>query len=224
MDLDTEVATLRQEKPQELVHCRIVKGVLEASHRLRRTREYTVKNSGKAAKTVLVEQPLETGWKLTEPTKPEETTRDLYRFAVQAEPSKAVKLLVAEELPRSQQIALTTLDSDTIYYYVNQQVVSDLVKEALREVIRRKQELAEITGQKRRLQEQITAITQEQDRIRRNMEQLDRTSDLYKRYVAKFTSQEDQIEKLRSQIDELTTQESARRKALDDYLVKLTLE
>jgi hypothetical protein len=163
---------------------------------------------------------------MAEPAKPEETTRDLYRFAVKAEPSKAAKLLVAEESPRSQQIALTTLDSDTIYiyYYVNQQVVSESVKEALREVIRRKQELADITGQKRRLQEQISAITQEQDRIRKNMEQLDRTSDLYKRYVGKFTSQEDQIEKLRTQIDELTTQELARRKALDDYLVKLTLE
>jgi hypothetical protein len=67
-------------------------------------------------------------------------------------------------------------------------------------------------------------IGEEQARIRQNMVQLDRTTDLYKRYVTKFTTQEDKIEQLRGQVEQLTEQEIARRKALDDYLAKLTLE
>ena len=40
-------------------------------------------------------------------------------------------------------------------------------------------------------------IGQEQDRIRQNMGQLERNTDLYKRYVQKFGAQEDMVEKMR---------------------------
>ena len=51
-------------------------------------------------------------------------------------------------------------------------------------------------------------IGQEQDRIRQNMAQLDRTTDLYKRYVKKFGDQEDEVERLRGEIQKLDEEEA----------------
>ncbi|MCS7306887.1 MAG: hypothetical protein NZ602_17480, partial [Thermoguttaceae bacterium] len=61
-------------------------------------------------------------------------------------------------------------------------------------------------------------------RIRQNMAQLDRTSDLYKRYVQKLTEQEDQTDKIRAEIKALTEQINAAKKKLDDYLMSLEVK
>ncbi len=55
LDLDTEVVRHSEGKPEELLGVRIVKGTMIVSRKFVRSAEYTVKNSGKAAKTVLVE-------------------------------------------------------------------------------------------------------------------------------------------------------------------------
>ena len=55
------------------------------------------------------------------------------------------------------------------------------------------------------------------------MAQLDRTGELYKRYVKKFGDQEDQIEELGQQTRGLVDQEAKLREALDEYLLGLDL-
>jgi len=108
--------------------------------------------------------------------------------------------------------------------YLVQKVVSGKVKAALAEVVKRKAALQEVTARGAQFEQQIKIIEEEQTRIRQNMERLDRTSELYKRYVKKFTDQEDEIEKLRGQIRELIAQETQLRKALDEYLLGLDLQ
>jgi DNA repair exonuclease SbcCD ATPase subunit len=224
LDLKTEVASEAQQSPQQLVKCRLVKGVLHTSNKFERRRVYTVKNSGRNTKNVLVEYAYEPGWTLLAPKEPAEKTRDRYRFAVAAEPGKAAKLEVVEEMTTHEQVALTNLPDHTIRYYQNAAVVSDKVKAALAEVIKRKQQISESAGKKQQLEQQITAIDQEQTRIRQNMQQLDRDSDLYRRYVKKFGDQEDEVEKLRGKIDELAKELSQRQTDLDAYLADLNLE
>ena len=74
------------------------------------------------------------------------------------------------------------------------------------------------------LEARASEISNDQSRIRQNMDRLDRTSELYKRYVKKFTDQEDEVDKLRTQIRELTGQETQLRKSLDEYLMGLDLQ
>ncbi|HET6883993.1 MAG TPA: hypothetical protein VFI31_27820 [Pirellulales bacterium] len=224
LDLKTEVASEIHQSGQQLVKCRLVKGALHTTNKLERRRNYTIKNSGREKKKVLVEYAVEAGWTLLVPKEPSEKTRDRYRFAVAAEPGKSAKLEVAEEMTVSQQIALTNLDDNAVRYYINAKVVSDKVKEALAEVIRRKQQISEVAARKQQLEQQITAIDQEQNRIRQNMQQLDRNSDLYRRYVKKFSEQEDEVEKLRGQIASLATDLGKRQSELDAFLVGLELE
>jgi hypothetical protein len=206
-----------------LLSVRLSKGVMETSHKYSRTNRYTVKNSDTQPKTVLVEMPVDPNWKLIAPEKPLEKTRDKYRFAVKVEPGKSTILTVEEEQVVSQNVVLTNLDNNAIVIYLNQKEVSAAVKAALQEVVKRKQSLEKLATEKNDQQQQIATITAEQERIRKNMSQLDHNADLYKRYVQKFGAQEDSVEKIRSEIQRLTVEDFRQRQSLDDYLINLNI-
>jgi DNA repair exonuclease SbcCD ATPase subunit len=224
LDLDTEVAVEQKPSPEQLVSVKIVKGVLHSARKLERTRKYTIKNSGERARMVLVEVPVDASWKLVEPKEPDEKTREVYRFAVDAQPGKAAELTVSEEQVTHQQVALTNLDSNLTVVYLNSKVVSDKVKQALREAIERREQIADLGNQLKRLESQTKEIDAEQSRIRQNMERLDRNTELYNRYVKKFGEQEDQIETFRMQMRELEQERARRQQELDKFLAELTLE
>src|SRR6185503_10189442 len=66
LDLDTEVAPSVKQQPAALVSVRISKGTMLTSYKHARTKSYLVKNSGKKAKQVLIEYPVEQPWNLVE--------------------------------------------------------------------------------------------------------------------------------------------------------------
>jgi len=223
LDLDTEVAPKPIGRPEQLLKVRLVKGTMITTHKYTQTREYTVKNSSDKEKTVLVEHPIDANWKLVAPKKPTEKTRDCYRFAVTAEPGKPAVLRVEEERTASQHVALSNLDESAVKFFMSASVVDQKVKDALAEIVQRKQAIERFVQDRAQLEAQIATIGQEQERIRSNMSQLDRAGDLYKRYVKKFTQQEDMIESLREKIDALVKQVTEARRALDEYLLGLDL-
>ncbi len=223
MDLDTEVAPESKPRPEQILSVRLVKGVMYVDRKFSQAHEYTVKNSGKKAKKVLIEYPFDAAWKLVEPKEPAEKTRDLYRFAVNAKPGEPAELAVQEERTDRQQIGLTNIDDNTIRFYQSSAVISDKVKAAMAEVIRQKAAIGLVVQRQQDHERRIQTIDEDQARIRQNMAQLDRNSDVYKTYVKKFSDQEQEIEKLRGQIQELTGQENDLRKKLDDYLMGLDL-
>ncbi|RLT01682.1 MAG: DUF4139 domain-containing protein [Planctomycetota bacterium] len=221
VDLDVEIAPRAVVKPEEIVSMRVEKGTLIASRKLAREKKFDVKNSGDKGVKVLVEYPLESGWKLVKPAKADEVTRDRQRFVVIAQPGKPAVLDVAEEMLVDQRIVITNLDDNAILFYSNAKVTSPDVKKALAEIIRRKREIEQVVREKAASQQEIATVSQEQDRIRQNMQQLDRGSELYTRYVQKFAQQEDRVETLRKEVAQREKQEQEARRALDDFLSQL---
>lgn len=224
LDLDTEVVAESKGHADQLVSVRLAKGVLHINRKLKREQIYTAKNSAKQAKHLLIEYPLDASWKLVTPEKPAEKTRDMYRFALDVEPKKPAKLTVEEEQTISQEVAASSLDGGAILIYLRSPVVSEAVKQALQEIVKRKSEIDQLAQRMQQDEQQIAAITQEQARIRENMAQLERNSDLYNRYVKKFSSQEDEVEKLRAEISKLQQQANEKRQSLNDYLIGLDLK
>jgi hypothetical protein len=218
VDLGLEIVPRTEPRPEQLVSVKIVKGALHTSRRLTRTRRLEIKNSGDAATKLLVEHPLEPGWKLVKPAKAEETTRDRHRFAVNAAPREKTELVIEEELPQEQVVAITNLDDPTILLYERAGASSPKVKGVLAEVIRRRQAIQKLADERGAREREIEAIGQEQARIRENMSRLERTSELYTRYVQKFTEQEGRIETLRKEIAERSAEEQKTRREFDAFL------
>jgi hypothetical protein len=221
VDLDVEVAPRVEGRPEEIVNVRLVRGTLLASRKLARAKFFEVKNSGKDAVQVLVEHPVEGGWKLVKPEKSDEKTRDRRRFAVPLDPGKTAVLEVAEEMPIEESHAVTNLDDNAMLFYSRAKTTSPAVRESLAEVIRRKGAIEQIVRDRQAREQEIATIDQEQTRIRGNMGALDRTSDLFAQYVKKFAEQEKRIETLRGEIGGLTVKEQEARKSLDEYLLAL---
>jgi hypothetical protein len=229
LDLDVEVAPATDVKPQRLATAKLEKGVLLSTLKQARVSKYTLKNASETARTVLVEHPIEGRWTLAKPEKPSEKTRDRYRFAVDVPAGESHEFAIEEQSIERQRVAFADPFNDAALnqfsaIYLESDAVSDQVKDAIRELIRRGGEIAELTRQKDRLTAQLKSIVEQQDRIRNNMQSIDRASELYKRYVKKFTDQEDEFEKLTGEVQELDAKIAAARKDLDAYLADLTLE
>lgn len=223
MDLDTEVAPTSSGDPEQLVTVKIIRGTLHATRKYGRKQDYVVKNSGKKEKTVLIEYALDTNWTLVAPKEPTEKTRDQYRFALKAEPGKPVNLNIREERTQTQQIFVGNMDDGSINYYIQAKVVSDMVKQGLAEVIKRKQALGVLVAKRAELERQVQVIFEEQNRVRQNMAQLPKDSDLFRRYVTKFNEQEDKVEQLREQIKTALADEQTSKQALDKFIQELDL-
>jgi hypothetical protein len=221
VDLGTEVAASGRSFPETLVSVRILRGSLISTRTQRKERLYTLKNSGSQARDVLIEHPLDANWKLVQPEQPEEQTRDSYRFLVPLAAGSTAELSVVEERQVSQTVQLTNLSEDQIAIYLRAPEVSGKAKQALQGLTERKAALAAVVAQRQALEQRVSSIYQEQTRIRSNMERLERSSDLYSRYVGLLNAQEDQLAVSLAQIDDLRQQELKQREALDAYILSL---
>ncbi len=224
VDLQTEVAWQAASAPDELLSVRLARGVLISMRKAVRSRQYTLKYSGEGRRHVLIDYPIDPNWTLVEPKEAEEKTRSHYRFGVDVSSEEPTRLEVREEQIRSQQVALTDLNEGMVAIYLSAKQVSEPVKQALREVMRRNHEIALVQQERVVCETKIREIFEDQERIRANMGQLDRASELYKNYVKKFTDQETEIEKLRARVAELKDREAQLQKARDEYLMALEVQ
>jgi hypothetical protein len=101
LDQGTEVKIDTKEVPGPDLHFRLGDDYkLSARYILRKTRTYTIKNRSTHDRLVILEQPIRSEWKLTDPKQATEQTRDLYRFQVAVPAGKVVVYDVVEEQPR----------------------------------------------------------------------------------------------------------------------------
>jgi hypothetical protein len=223
LDLDTELAHEAKTHPETLVAVKIVRGTLQTTRKHLREQQYAARNSSDRPKDILIEYPNDANWKLADPKEPTEKTASLYRFLVQVKAGESTTFSVREEQLVDQQFAVSSLDSDAIRVYVSSRVVSDAVKKALESVVTRQAAVNDTVHQRTQFEQQLASIQDEQSRIRQNMVQLDRTSDLYRRYVKKFGEQEDEVESLGATVKQLRAQENTQRSELDKFVAALTV-
>ena len=221
LDLKTDVEATFVGGTQELATVSLKKGTMLVSRRLVEDRTYLIKNRDQKAKTVLIEQAYRADWKLVEPKEPTERTRDMYRFNVTVDTGKNATLRVKETLPIQESILLMESGIDQIAYYQQAKELSPKVKEALQRVVQLRSKLDETRAQRTRLEQRIGEITTEHSRIRENMQRLQQNSDLYNRYVKKLDQQENELEKLRKDIEAFKVTEEDQRRELQHYVMSL---
>ena len=223
VDLDTEVAVSSRSIPETLLEVRIVKGTLISTLSQRSESTYTIKNSDRRSRSVLIEHPLSPDWELVEPGEAEETTRRAYRFAVEVAAGQSEQLLVAQERQIDRTVALSNLDEERIIYFISARNVDRRIKQALEQLAERKATLARTVNLRQEQERKVDTIHREQSRIRENMARLEKSSDLYKRYVSLLNEQEDLLEQALTRIEDLRAEERRQREDLDRYILSLDL-
>jgi hypothetical protein len=221
LDLKTEVEAQAGDGQQELLTVSIKKGTLVSVRKALEEKTYNIKNRDQKRKSVIIEHPFRSDWKLIEPKESSERSRDAYRFVVNVDPGKGTKLVVREEKQLTEQVQLVNFATDSINYYLRSQKVSAKIKEVLEKVVTLRDRLNQTSGERARREQRVNEITQEQARIRENMSKLAQTSELYNRYVKKLDQQETELENLRKEIESLKATEAKQQQELNDYLLNL---
>jgi hypothetical protein len=224
VDLGTEVKVEAPDVADQLIAVKAVKGVLHATSKARQTKKYIVRNRSAQDRVLIVEHPFSADWKLIAPAKPAEHSRDLYRFQLPVAAGKTVTLEVVEEQNRLDRLALTSTDEPTLRLFLGSATTGPALKKALQQAIAVRGRLAEIGRETAHLEQKLKAITDDQARLRANLEKVPPASAAYKRYLEKFDTQETEIEKLQTEIEQKHEAERGQRKEYEDLLAGLSVE
>ena len=115
-------------------------------------------------------------------------------------------------------------DDKTARLFLNATVTTPRLKTALQKAMDLRTGLTDTQRELAQVEKQLKAITDDQVRLRANLEKMPQTSAAYKRYLEKFDTQETEIEKLQSRIKERQETEKKQMKEFEDYLAGLTIE
>jgi hypothetical protein len=222
LDLGIEVVQERANFTTQMISVKITNGVLQQRFERRMESLYRLTSRDDKPRTVLVEQPYQEGWELAEPAKFERTPT-FYRFPVEVQPRKTATLRVVQKRTDQEQVALLDCPEDTIRILVQNQQLSEPIRQALSNILNRRRAIRNIEAQIRQQEARIKGITDDQARIRENMRALDRNSDLYRQYVQKLTQQEREIEQARAEIERLQQQRARAQRELSEYIAGLNL-
>ena len=218
MDLDTEVEAVPGQAPESLVSVKISRGVFSYTNKQQQERVYNVRNRGTRDRLVLVEHPYRPDWTLVTPAKAAERTRDAYRFELPVAAGKSGRLSVVETRTVDQSVSLSSFSDDQVAFYIRSTVVSASVKTALQKMSGMMQKISATVSRRARDEARVSDISNDQSRIRANMDRLSQSSDLYKRYVKSLSDEEDELGRLSDDIARLRDQEAAQRKDVQDYI------
>ncbi len=229
VDLDVTVTT----KPIDAAtttKVRIIKGAYEVTQKVESGTVYEFSNKDlKRGRTLIVEHPRLPGWELTSPSKPDEKsgieqTQSQYRFPLDMAAGKAASLTVKQERIERQSIGIDSFDMETLARWSAEGKLSDAVIQAVREMQRRRQAVAEAERVVEQTDRQLNTLRAEQSRITGMLSSLDRQTDAYKNLLTKVNTQEKQIDTLSAGRDAQVAEVDKRRAELEKYVNELTVE
>ena len=117
IDQGTEVKTTLKTNPAPDMTFNIGGNNLTAAYTMRQTKTYTVKNRTTHDRTIIIEHPIRNDWKLVDPKKPSDRSRDVYRFQIDVKAGETGKQDVVEEQSRTDPMGMISRGKDVPPYY-----------------------------------------------------------------------------------------------------------
>ena len=197
VDLDVSVAA--NNEGQTMVRSlRIIDGVVEQTFKHVNTVFYAFNNKdAERGRTLVVECAKLPDWTLTAPAKADSETEGLYRFDVPLAAGAKAKLVVSQEHIDRQRIGVVGYHMPTLLEYAADGRASAAVVDAVRKAAQLQAAADDTSTRIARLGQERQGIETDQNRIRQNMAAVDHDTDIYRRYIAKFSEQESMLEAIR---------------------------
>jgi hypothetical protein len=224
VDLGTEVEAVADNPRHTLTKVKAYKGLLYNTTRQVEGKTYRAKNRSEQDRTLLIEHPYRPDFRLTSKDKPAERARDVYRFEVKLPAGQSASQTVTEERDVLSAVALTNADDNSIRVFLQSDVTSPKVKEALRHALELKGKVDGTRQELAHAAQQLADIERDQQRIRANLKETPPQAAAYKKYLAKLDTQETEVDSLRANIKKLQEGELAQRKTYEDFLAALDVE
>ena len=237
VDLEVAVDVEARSEPERVVSVRFDGGVLVSEHRSRLVTTYRLAPRGEVSRFVVVEHPRRSGYEVVAPTPVPAMTRDAHRFGVaiaaagtdpvldpsvaehaRCEGGDTCVLEVVLERVDARRVAVTNVPLERIEVYLQDLALDDETRDRLERVAQAQRALVALDRALAEERARRDAIVADQGRIRQNMAALERTSALYRRYVAELTEQEDTLAEIARRADALAAERAAAQVALDELV------
>ncbi len=220
LDLDVEVVKQGTPLQKRLESVKVVKGVLELSHREKRIQRYSVRNRGKESRQVVVVQAREGGWQMVAPGAVRETSRH-WRIPLTVAAGGQQSLEVVEERVQGQQVVLLTATESVLSLWVAEEGMDTTVRKALEGVLSQRRALATLESRIKEQEEELQRLEQEQVRVRDNLHTVPNASHFHARMLEKMDGLENRIEALHGQLEQLRQEVVGGKAALEKELLQL---
>jgi hypothetical protein len=227
-DLGLLVDAQKNGQPQHVRRVKISKGVMTQISEPQERTLYTVRNQEESPRTLIVEHPARTDWKLANGAKePEERAPGTYRFRIEAPPKATASLRVEEVRTLETTYQLSNLDDDQIALFLKQGSINQDMGQALQKITAQKAVVAKLEDEMENRQKDIDRIVDDQGRLRENMKALRGSAEekaLLQRYTKQLDEQETQLEGLRKKIEDTEAHRDQANDQLDKMIDDLQIE
>ena len=223
VDLGTRVTTKFGSKEDVVREIHVRRGVLTARQAIQETRTYTIRNADQKPKTLIIEHPVRQGYDLLG-QKPFETTASAYRFEVKLAAGGTAELPVNEERVFDNTYSVSNLTPDLLGTYVQNKALSEAARKQLQAIVAQKSLVAQNDADISRATQEFTDLTRDQDRLRQNIESLNRVSgqqEQVQQYARQLAAQETRLAGLRDRQAELRKKKAALESELNSLIEKM---
>ncbi|MGO9567258.1 MAG: DUF4139 domain-containing protein [Desulfomonilaceae bacterium] len=206
--LDASVDVTPQEKSHRAPHfkARLVDGILTLTAVETLTNTWKIVNRGRESATLWLHQPKNANFRLSKPEKPLKEVDNHYRFEVPLKAGETVDFVVEEKRDVQETVHLAKSTEEQIRFYLAQPYLSAGAKVFMKD-------LSDLMAQKAGLQRQITEwtqqvqrLTEEQSRLRSNLQtlvsNLPKEQELRAKWVSALAANEEQLADRRAKLDD----------------------
>lgn len=205
---------------------KVSKGVLHAVNREIAVSRYKVANAAQDGRVVLLETPRRAEWELDAKTVPAETTSTSYRFRVPVAAHGVAELALVQRRTLDESFLLAEISEEQLTSHLRGNSADPKLLSQLQPVFMARRRVAQLDAERAQLQAKITAIGEDQRRLRDNLLALKGSSEegaLVRRYTTELNNQEDVLAALRKEQEALEEQRTQARAELSERLDSLVL-
>jgi hypothetical protein len=223
--LDEKTKILRDtDATSTLTKATISQGVLHLTRTDQQTVHYTIAAPKAEARRLILEQPIIVDWTLVEPAgKTVEETVNSYRVAIDLKPGETQAVRFTLEHPREETLRILDTDDEDLAVLAKNTALDPGIRTALAELARLRRVVADKKAAGERIETAIGGITEDQSRIRANLESVDKDSALHKRYIEKLADEETRIEALQAERGTAADETRSAKAAVEAYIAKLSV-
>ena len=220
IDQGTEVSFVIGSFTPRITKVKANKGVITTETLIREETVYDISNRSTTDRVLLLEHPnrKSQGFTFVGDNKPAEEAADTFRFQVSVGSKKDLSYTVREERTLETQVSLTNNTDDQIRSFINLNAASPELKAKLAEALQVKGVWDSTRRQIETVDGAIKTITKDQDRLRQNLREFPRDSEIYIAYLAKFTKQEKEMNDLDAKLADLQKKEVGDKMAYETFL------
>ncbi len=212
LDLGTLVTVDNKGENEAAKLVKVVNGVFQVHYFQSNKKIYKITNQTDKIKVLYLEYPIRQGWELSPETpKPDITTNRYYRFRVELKPFEKTDLTVSEQQPLMDSYQLTSLTSRDLELFLTRRYIDSTTKARLEKLIDLRAQINQIEGKLEALEKEEEKISEDQKRLRENIETLSKTPEaktLITRYVEKVNTQETRLEAMTKERQNLEAEQT----------------